>query len=560
MEKQTAKILIVDDEPEVCRLLQRWLSSEGYGCRSASSGEMALDCLATEEFHLLISDIMMPGMSGIDLLGVVTSQHPGVAVILVTAVDDRDTAIMTLKMGAFAYIVKPLERNKILYHVTSALERRRLTLINRECAQTLEGKSQLSEKLEKLIHSLPIGVAEFALARPIPCDDPVETILSSLMDAGITHGNSEFARINRLPGLDQLKGLRFREVFPCGEQHRQVYRGWIQNRFSTRSFESIEGAKEGAARYFENMLVGNVENDAIADFWALKRDITHRRQLRQALFEEQREPSEHHELELTTAGFEEQPDGKHLAPNPLTINVRASLDEAIQGGEADSARLRRLVTGLVAGAIESCPMGGAIKVQTDHPNTADEAGERKTTGEGALVLWRLRAADMAGDVRCGKSDADLMATYGLSPRELQRIFGELVDMGALRIEELYERSMSAGGALPFWPAELPKHYLTVALPIFEAGLPEVKGLFREITEKGLGITGLPTRVGDVKNLEIPTKGLIVDKDRISFTAQCRWVKSVGPERMISAGFQITDIDEESLDALRKLIRSFCLGD
>ncbi len=147
-ECQTAKILIVDDEPDIGRILSIWLKTAGYDCATATSGEQALELLQDLKFQLVVSDIMMPGMSGIDLLGFIKDLFPEVAVILVTAVDDRKTAIMTLELGAYGYVIKPFDRNEILINVANALERRRLKLLSREYEQSLE--SEVREKTREV--------------------------------------------------------------------------------------------------------------------------------------------------------------------------------------------------------------------------------------------------------------------------------------------------------------------------------------------------------------------------------------------------------------------------
>jgi len=68
IKHSAAKILVVDDEPFICSILSRWLEMEGYDCKVAYSGEEALNLIESEEFALMLSDIMMPGMSGIELL------------------------------------------------------------------------------------------------------------------------------------------------------------------------------------------------------------------------------------------------------------------------------------------------------------------------------------------------------------------------------------------------------------------------------------------------------------------------------------------------------------
>ncbi len=126
MKTEEKTILLVDDEIAICTLLARWLEDEGYRCLTATDGRQALEILARESVALLVSDINMPGMSGIELLDTVRKEYPDVAVIMVTAVDDRETAMRAMELGAFSYLLKPFEKIEVLLHVTRALHLRRL--------------------------------------------------------------------------------------------------------------------------------------------------------------------------------------------------------------------------------------------------------------------------------------------------------------------------------------------------------------------------------------------------------------------------------------------------
>ena len=132
------RILVVDDEPSVCKIISRYLAAEGYDCARAASGEEAWRALQAGSFSLLVTDVMMPGMSGIELLTKTREQLPDVAVIMVTAVDDRNTAISALKAGAYGYLIKPINENEVLISVANALERRRLTLLSKQYEQHLQ--------------------------------------------------------------------------------------------------------------------------------------------------------------------------------------------------------------------------------------------------------------------------------------------------------------------------------------------------------------------------------------------------------------------------------------
>lgn len=136
-DKATA-ILVVDDEPFVTEVVSRWLASEGYECVQASGGREALEALGRREFELVITDIMMPGMSGVELLEQVRRTYPRTAVIMLTAVDDRKTATDALELGAYGYVIKPFERNEVVINATNALRRRSLEIMRDRYDSQLE--------------------------------------------------------------------------------------------------------------------------------------------------------------------------------------------------------------------------------------------------------------------------------------------------------------------------------------------------------------------------------------------------------------------------------------
>jgi len=132
------RILIVDDEPLIGELLTRRLSDSGYWCETAPDGGTALQKLKDAEFDLLMTDIMMPGIAGVDLMTEARRACPDIAIILVTSVIDLEVAVEALKHGAYDYITKPFDLEQVLISVARALERRRLLLESRVRRQTLE--------------------------------------------------------------------------------------------------------------------------------------------------------------------------------------------------------------------------------------------------------------------------------------------------------------------------------------------------------------------------------------------------------------------------------------
>lgn len=116
-----AKILLVDDESSILGVLTTLLKAENYDVTSALSGEKAKELLLSEEFDLMLSDIRMSPINGIDLLRLAHDERPQMAVIMLTAYGSVETAIEALKLGAFDYVTKPFKIDELLITVQRAL-------------------------------------------------------------------------------------------------------------------------------------------------------------------------------------------------------------------------------------------------------------------------------------------------------------------------------------------------------------------------------------------------------------------------------------------------------
>ncbi|MEK6716173.1 MAG: response regulator [candidate division NC10 bacterium] len=104
-----ARILVVDDEPDAVELLQEFLTAKGYDVITASDGEEALRQVKEHRPHLILLDVRMPKLNGMEVLKRVREIDHEVGVIMVTAVNEEETGREALKMGAFDYITKPLD-------------------------------------------------------------------------------------------------------------------------------------------------------------------------------------------------------------------------------------------------------------------------------------------------------------------------------------------------------------------------------------------------------------------------------------------------------------------
>lgn len=106
-------ILVVDDDDVLRRELSEWLSQEGYVTKSAGSGQEAVDMVQNQDFNLILTDLKMPGMSGMELLKAVKRLRPNARMVMITAYGTIDTAVEAMKVGADDYICKPFEMEQL---------------------------------------------------------------------------------------------------------------------------------------------------------------------------------------------------------------------------------------------------------------------------------------------------------------------------------------------------------------------------------------------------------------------------------------------------------------
>jgi len=138
-------ILVVDDEKNQREILETILSSEGYDVTTASSGEAAMKFVESRRFDLVLTDLKMTGMSGLDLLKELTNYDKSIIVILLTAHGSVDSAVDALRLGAFDYLQKPYDSDKLLETVSRALNK--LTVLDTEIISV----SPEMDKVKKLV-------------------------------------------------------------------------------------------------------------------------------------------------------------------------------------------------------------------------------------------------------------------------------------------------------------------------------------------------------------------------------------------------------------------------
>ncbi len=126
MESTSIRILLVDDDETPAHLLKELLAAEGYQVDTADSGEIAIGLLKKTDYKIVVTDLKMPGISGMDLLNYCVKTYPEIPVILLTAHGTIQSAVEALKNGAFNYLTKPVQIDELLIDIQKALELQKL--------------------------------------------------------------------------------------------------------------------------------------------------------------------------------------------------------------------------------------------------------------------------------------------------------------------------------------------------------------------------------------------------------------------------------------------------
>lgn len=200
------QILIVDDELEITEILADLLSKD-YDCQKAASAEQALMQLRQSDFQLVISDITMPGMSGLEMIPHIKSLSPNTVVVMISGMQTVESAIEALRLGAFDYLMKPFDLRQVEAVVKRALEHYELIVAKRRYENHLEELvEQRTAELDRTLDSL---------------EEAYRSTLKALTTAletrdQETHGHSERVvsyslRLGREYGLNraQMKSLEF---------------------------------------------------------------------------------------------------------------------------------------------------------------------------------------------------------------------------------------------------------------------------------------------------------------------------------------------------------------
>ena len=202
----SSRILIVDDEPEITAILSD-LFFDRYDCTTAGSAEQALGLLASNDYELVVSDITMPGMSGLDMIPHVRSNSPNTVVVMISGMQTVESAIDALRLGAFDYVMKPFDLRQVEAVVKRALEHQDLIV----------AKQRYEDHLEELVEQRTAELDQALNSLEEAYRSTLKALTTALETRDLeTHGHSERVvsysmRLGREYGLDGqiLKSLEF---------------------------------------------------------------------------------------------------------------------------------------------------------------------------------------------------------------------------------------------------------------------------------------------------------------------------------------------------------------
>lgn len=124
---ESVRVLLVDDEENYVETLKKRLTRRGLTVSTAGSGEAALDVLASTPMDVVLLDVKMPGMDGMEVLERIKAGHPKVEVIMLTGHANVDVAMRGMEQGAFDYLMKPAEMDDLYYKIQDAFKKKQLS-------------------------------------------------------------------------------------------------------------------------------------------------------------------------------------------------------------------------------------------------------------------------------------------------------------------------------------------------------------------------------------------------------------------------------------------------
>ena len=266
VEQPNKSVLIVDDEYSIRVILSRKLEEDGYNCVIVSNGNEALETAATQSFDLMILDVKMPGISGLEVLSQVTTNYPDTCVVMSTAVADGSTAVEAMKLGAYDYVTKPFDLDDLSIRVEKALDKKRLEQENRDF------KLQLAE--QALVES----------------EDKFKRLLETMSDGYFVIQDNSLIFFNeksaRMLGFEpeEIEGKPIFKLLPSDifNNLSEIHKQRLEGKKTPGVYETLMPRKDGTRSLVE-LSVKLITQDGRPAVSVLMRDISERRKAEEAL-------------------------------------------------------------------------------------------------------------------------------------------------------------------------------------------------------------------------------------------------------------------------------------
>ncbi len=256
------KILVIDDEESICHLLENILSDQGYIVTTARSGSEALKKIAKEPFDIVITDIRIPDVTGMQILEEVKKSHSQTMVIIMTAFASVETAQEAIRMGAYDYITKPFEKEELDFAVKRAMEAGRLIIANEKLNKNLQ---KFNVRLENKVRERTQKLATiYRLGKEISSTLELSKVLKIIIHRTIYALDSEIISILLMNDkgeltIKQALGLSDKIVRETRLKPGERISGWVAEKRKAILIEDIEKsshfAKENNEKYYTRSLI-----------------------------------------------------------------------------------------------------------------------------------------------------------------------------------------------------------------------------------------------------------------------------------------------------------------
>ncbi len=286
MNEQKVKIMVIDDDPGLVETLSDALQLEGYSIKTALDGESALTILENEDIDVVVTDIKMPGVSGLQLLKMIKEKNQNLPVIVMTGFASLETAIEAIKQGAYDYVTKPFEIEKFLHTVAKAVNQKKLEEKNK---QLLEDLGDLNRKLEEKIGQIfALGEVTNIVTRMQDLDTILQAIIYISLEITGAHKSAILLldRISKEFVVEYYKGfdpqlmsnLRIKlgqGVIGAGVQKmKPISRKTIEENHAVLSKDEIELLGEGEFLIVPISYLGNIFGILIVTDFPPDRSVT----------------------------------------------------------------------------------------------------------------------------------------------------------------------------------------------------------------------------------------------------------------------------------------------